>query len=206
TDIEAELLQAVEPVVGGIGPQAALPVADMSGIISFAEVRDFDLSPTVLTMVPTKLIRSFRLLPMKLAGNLLTIAMVNPRDNAALAERHPPRADDARVPSAVPRQRPATGLDRTDPGEHLPQGRHRAHQGAGRPRHHRTAAAAGRPDRRDCGKARDRSARVYLAGEPGREDRPAHPGSGGKHAGAGADLPRAWGARGRPEGIEPALR
>ena len=86
TDIEAELLQAVEPVVEGIGPQAALPVADMSGMISFAEVRDFDLSPTVLAMVPTKLIRSFRLLPVKLAGNLLTIAMVNPRDNAALAE------------------------------------------------------------------------------------------------------------------------
>src|SRR5207253_1608071 len=41
---------------------------------------------TVLAMVPTKLIRSFRLLPVKLAGNLLTIAMVNPRDNAALAE------------------------------------------------------------------------------------------------------------------------
>src|SRR5207253_599392 len=86
TDIEAELLQAVEPVVEGIGPQAALPVADMSGMISFAEVRDFDLSPTVLAMVPTKLIRSYRLLPVKLAGNLLTIAMVNPRDNAALAE------------------------------------------------------------------------------------------------------------------------
>src|SRR5438132_1344008 len=86
TDIEAQLLQAVEPVVEGDAPQAALPAADMSGMIPFAELRDFDLSPTVLAMVPTKLIRSFRLLPVKLAGNLLTIAMVNPRDNAALAE------------------------------------------------------------------------------------------------------------------------
>ena len=86
TDIEAQLLEAVEPVVEGDAPQAALPAADMSGMIPFAELRDFDLSPTVLAMVPTKLIRSFRLLPVKLAGNLLTIAMVNPRDNAALAE------------------------------------------------------------------------------------------------------------------------
>jgi len=50
------------------------------------ELREFDLSPSVLAMVPTKLIRSFRLLPVRLAGNALTVAMVNPRDNAALAE------------------------------------------------------------------------------------------------------------------------
>src|SRR3989440_9690938 len=82
TEIEAQLLEAVEPL-----PQVpAQPATDMSGVIPFAEVRDFDLSPTVLAMVPTKLIRSYRLLPVKLAGNLLTIAMVNPRDYAALAE------------------------------------------------------------------------------------------------------------------------
>jgi len=37
-------------------------------------------------MVPGKLIRAFRVLPVKLSGNVLTLAMVNPRDNAALAE------------------------------------------------------------------------------------------------------------------------
>src|SRR5438132_855796 len=82
TEIEAQLLEAVEPLLQA----PAQPAADMSGVIPFAELRDFDLSPTVLAMVPTKLIRSFRLLPVKLAGNLLTIAMVNPRDYAALAE------------------------------------------------------------------------------------------------------------------------
>src|SRR5207253_697092 len=82
TEIEAQLLEAVEPQLQA----PALPAADMSGVIPFAELRDFDLSPTVLAMVPTKLIRSYRLLPVKLAGNLLTIAMVNPRDYAALAE------------------------------------------------------------------------------------------------------------------------
>jgi len=55
-------------------------------VIPFVELRDFDLSPSVLSMVSTKLIRSFRLLPVKLAGNVLTVAMVNPRDNAALSE------------------------------------------------------------------------------------------------------------------------
>ncbi|MCA1828840.1 MAG: GspE/PulE family protein, partial [Myxococcales bacterium] len=56
------------------------------GSIKFAEIRDFDLSPSVLSMVPSKLVRSFRLLPVKLSGNVLTVGMVNPRDNAALAE------------------------------------------------------------------------------------------------------------------------
>jgi type IV pilus assembly protein PilB len=86
TDVEEQLLQAVEPVVEMPAPAATQPAPDMSGMITFAELRDFDLSPTVLAMVPTKLIRSYRLLPVKLAGNLLTVAMVNPRDNAALAE------------------------------------------------------------------------------------------------------------------------
>jgi len=54
--------------------------------IPFVELREFDLQPSVLTMIPTKLIRTFRLLPVKLSGNALTVAMVNPRDGAALAE------------------------------------------------------------------------------------------------------------------------
>jgi type IV pilus assembly protein PilB len=87
TDIEAQLLEAVD-TAGDAVPLQSRPQAepDMSGVIPFVELRDFDLSPSVLTMVPTKLVRSFRLLPVKLAGNVLTVAMVNPRDSAALAE------------------------------------------------------------------------------------------------------------------------
>ncbi len=86
TDIEAQLLQAVDPAVEARPLQSIEPEPDPSGVVAFAELRDFDLSPSVLATVPTKLIRGFRLLPVKLAGNLLTVAMVNPRDNAALAE------------------------------------------------------------------------------------------------------------------------
>ena len=86
TDIEAQLLQPVDPAVEARPLQSIEPEPDPSGVVAFAELRDFDLSPSVLATVPTKLIRSFRLLPVKLAGNVLTVAMVNPRDNAALAE------------------------------------------------------------------------------------------------------------------------
>jgi type II secretory ATPase GspE/PulE/Tfp pilus assembly ATPase PilB-like protein/CRP-like cAMP-binding protein len=83
TDIEAQLLQVVDTAQGAsdasamMGPQRP---------IVFHELREFDLSPTVLTMVPTKLVRQYRLLPVKLHGKELTVAMVNPRDQAALAE------------------------------------------------------------------------------------------------------------------------
>ncbi len=86
TDVEAQLLHAVDESAEARPMQAPPPVPDASGAIPFMELREFDLSPSVLAMVPTKLIRSFRLLPVRLAGNALTVAMVNPRDNAALAE------------------------------------------------------------------------------------------------------------------------
>jgi type IV pilus assembly protein PilB len=88
TDIEAQLLEAVDASLDGHLAQvpALATQPDTSGVIPFVELRDYDLSPSVLSMVPTKLVRSFRLLPVKLAGNVLTVAMVNPRDNAALAE------------------------------------------------------------------------------------------------------------------------
>jgi type IV pilus assembly protein PilB len=87
TDIEAQLLEAADASLDA-PPSAASqqPQPDASGMIPFVELREYDLSPSVLAMVPIKLIRSFRLLPVKLAGNVLTVAMVNPRDNAALAE------------------------------------------------------------------------------------------------------------------------
>jgi len=86
TDVEAQLLEAVDESARSRPLQPPPPVPDASGTIPFMELREFDLSPSVLAMVPTKLIRSFRLLPARLAGNVLTVAMVNPRDNAALAE------------------------------------------------------------------------------------------------------------------------
>ena len=86
TDIESQLLQTVDPDVPVTPLQTLRPEPDMSGLVPFHELRDFDLSPSVMTMVPGKLIRSYRVLPVKLSGNVLTLAMVNPRDNAALAE------------------------------------------------------------------------------------------------------------------------
>jgi type IV pilus assembly protein PilB len=85
TDLDAQVAQAAqhEPAAEA---RALPPESSAPGAVPFAEVRDFDLSPSVLAMVPSKLVRSLRLLPVKLAGNVLTVAMVNPRDNAALAE------------------------------------------------------------------------------------------------------------------------
>ena len=85
-DMHAQLLQAVDPEVEAQPLQTIHPEEEDPGSIKFAEVRDFDLSPSVLSMIPGKLIRSYRMLPLKLAGNVLTLGMVNPRDNAAIAE------------------------------------------------------------------------------------------------------------------------
>ena len=57
-----------------------------SGSIPFVEVSDFDLQPSVLSMIPAKLIRQHRILPLRLSGSLLTVGMVSPRNTAALAE------------------------------------------------------------------------------------------------------------------------
>jgi type IV pilus assembly protein PilB len=82
TDVEAQLLMVATPESASDGSAMMGPQRP----IAFHELREFDLSPTVLTMVPTKLVRQYRLLPVKLHGKELTLAMVNPRDQAALAE------------------------------------------------------------------------------------------------------------------------
>ena len=84
TDLESQLLETVNPGIEAPPVQTITPEPD--GAIHFAELRDFDLSPSVLSMVPGKLVRSFRLLPVRLNGSILTVAMVNPRDAAGLAE------------------------------------------------------------------------------------------------------------------------
>ena len=87
TDIESQLLETIDP--GNVAPPVRRlepePTLE-AGSIAFAELRDYDLQPSVLAMVPTKLVRLHRMLPVKLVGNRLTIGMVNPRDAAALAE------------------------------------------------------------------------------------------------------------------------
>jgi type IV pilus assembly protein PilB len=93
TDIDAQLLQVIE--AGATVESSSLPFQAKKqqqqehaapSVIAFAELRDFDLSPSVLSMVPSKTVRMHRLLPVKLDGRALTVAMVNPRDQAALAE------------------------------------------------------------------------------------------------------------------------
>src|SRR5262249_22540355 len=57
-----------------------------SGSIPFVEVSDFDLQPSVVSMLPAKLVRQHRILPLRLSGSRLTVGMVSPRNTAALAE------------------------------------------------------------------------------------------------------------------------
>ena len=90
TEIEGQLLQVIEA-----GENAYLPMPSAkprlfetppAPVIPFIELRDYDLSPSVLQMVPSKTVRMHRLLPVKLVDSVLTVAMVNPRDQAGLAE------------------------------------------------------------------------------------------------------------------------
>jgi type IV pilus assembly protein PilB len=88
TDMEAQLLQTLDPAIEAQQVRKPDTVAEAmpAGMVPYAELRDFDLQPSVLAMVPTKLIRLHRMLPVKLVGNKLTVAMVNPRDQGALGE------------------------------------------------------------------------------------------------------------------------
>ena len=70
-------------------PAAAAPAEGQrgfSGSIPFVEVSDFDLQPSVLAMIPAKLVRQHRILPLRLSGSRLTVGMVSPRNTGALAE------------------------------------------------------------------------------------------------------------------------
>ena len=52
--------------------------------IPFVELSDYDLQPSALQLVSTKLIRMHRMLPVRIVDNRLTVAMVRPRDHYAL--------------------------------------------------------------------------------------------------------------------------
>src|SRR5205085_7675160 len=86
SDMEAQLLQTIDPAIEAQPLQTITPEPETAGGVPFHELRDFDLSPSVLSMIPSKIVRTYRMLPVKLSGNVLTVAMVNPRDNAAPAE------------------------------------------------------------------------------------------------------------------------
>ena len=73
------------PAAAAAAPAQQQP-QQRSGVIPYVELREFDIQPSVLTMVPAKLVRQHRMLPLKLSGRLLTVGMVAPRNVAALAE------------------------------------------------------------------------------------------------------------------------
>ncbi|MBS2021589.1 MAG: Flp pilus assembly complex ATPase component TadA [Deltaproteobacteria bacterium] len=69
-------------------PNAFDPRAPGAGgpAIPFVELREYDLQPSVLNLVPYRLVRQHRVLPLLLRERRLTVGMVSPRDVAALAD------------------------------------------------------------------------------------------------------------------------
>lgn len=67
-------------------PAAVKGAAPGARSVPFVEVSEFDVSPKVLAMVPSKIVLLHRLLPLRLTGQTLTIGMVCPRNAVALAE------------------------------------------------------------------------------------------------------------------------
>jgi type IV pilus assembly protein PilB len=57
-----------------------------AGSVPFVEVSDYDPTAAVLSMVPAKIIRQHRLLPLRLSGKKLTVGLVAPRNQGAVAE------------------------------------------------------------------------------------------------------------------------
>src|SRR5206468_1405290 len=56
------------------------------GTIPFVEVGDYEPGAIVLSMVPVKLIRQHRVIPLRLDGRKLTLGMVQPRNPSALQD------------------------------------------------------------------------------------------------------------------------
>jgi type IV pilus assembly protein PilB len=80
-------LTEVEPEFEGPPPTPSVPPAlyDPS-VIRFVELSDFELTPNVLKMLPSRLIKQYRVIPVKLSGKKLTVAMVAPKHAGAVAE------------------------------------------------------------------------------------------------------------------------
>jgi len=71
-----------QPKVATPSQVARLP----AGTVPFVEVADYEPTAAVLAMVPAKLIRQHRLLPLRLSGKKLTVGLVAPRNQGAVAE------------------------------------------------------------------------------------------------------------------------
>jgi type IV pilus assembly protein PilB len=57
-----------------------------AGTVPFVEVADYEPNAAVLSMVPVKIVRQHRLLPLRLSGKKLTVGLVAPRNQGAVAE------------------------------------------------------------------------------------------------------------------------
>lgn len=62
------------------------PDTSFAQVIPFAQVGDFDVQPSVLTLLPARVLRLHQVLPLKVTEQRLTLGMVNPRNVAALSE------------------------------------------------------------------------------------------------------------------------
>jgi type IV pilus assembly protein PilB len=74
-ELPLDELPDVEPEEIASGPQ-----------IPFVQLADYDLQPSAMALLPTRTIRQHRVLPIRIVGDKLTLAMVNPRDPYALTE------------------------------------------------------------------------------------------------------------------------
>lgn len=63
---------------------AAQPVP--SNVIPFVEVSEFEPPPNVIAMVPERVVLEQRVLPLELNGDVLTVGMVAPKNESAVAE------------------------------------------------------------------------------------------------------------------------
>src|SRR5436305_1610532 len=72
--------------VSKAAPQSAADVGFPAGAVPFVEISDYEPAPAILAMVPTKIIRQHRLLPLRLSGKKLTVGLVAPRNQGAVAE------------------------------------------------------------------------------------------------------------------------
>ena len=81
-------MRAATPALGTDAARRPAPVAAeaAAGVVPFVEVADYDPTPKVLGMLPTRLIVQHRAVPLRLQGNRLLVGMVLPRNAAALAD------------------------------------------------------------------------------------------------------------------------
>ncbi|MDP2341767.1 MAG: ATPase, T2SS/T4P/T4SS family [Deltaproteobacteria bacterium] len=82
-----DLLEAA-PIGGpGTAPRAApavVPARLAPGQIAFVDVVEADITPTIASLLPGRLIRGQRVLPLRLVDNVLSIAAVAPKSTAAI--------------------------------------------------------------------------------------------------------------------------